>query len=311
MNAENEHKEGAGQGGADNGDNSEKNFRRTFGEIVRKAALMARDTVKRGVELIIKAAGIIRARFEAAGGVEGIKTKCFVFAREIKAGFVPDEDKSGVKKFGSRFINLWKSGQSGRISIVAVAVVVVLIIALALPWADSDAGSMRGEIHRRYGIVVADMHIGMPIDEAHAIVSLRFDDEWASAMEQGADGGWTATVRQKEDAHRLIETAPVVIINAAQNREVNHIILTPDAVNHLFDAGGLPAEQFARRLAGNLGITIPEPEPDEMDSLLDEILAGSTRGTSQASRLLEYQDERGAQLVIMDNKELVLSKTGK
>ena len=50
--------------------------------------------------------------------MSGAKEKAKGVLAEIKANFKPDEGAEGVKKYKSMFVNLWKSGTSGKVAVV-------------------------------------------------------------------------------------------------------------------------------------------------------------------------------------------------
>ena len=68
--------------------------------------------------------------------------KAKVALSEIRANFKSDEGATGVRKIQSMFVNLWKSGQNGRVALVASTVafaVVVVIGSLFCCSEDNDA----------------------------------------------------------------------------------------------------------------------------------------------------------------------------
>ena len=69
-----------------------------------------------------------KKKFEEAGGVEGIKEKSRKASNEIKAGFVPDEDATGYRRYTSSLKNLWVSGRTGKIVIVVAIVLCFMFL---------------------------------------------------------------------------------------------------------------------------------------------------------------------------------------
>ena len=54
--------------------------------------------------------------------------RCKCFLVEVKTHFIPDAGASGVMKYTSRFVNLWKSGYAGRVAIIVTSVLSVMVI---------------------------------------------------------------------------------------------------------------------------------------------------------------------------------------
>ena len=81
-----------------------------------------------------------KAEVKARLGEAAAKAK--VALSEIRANFKSDEGATGVRKIQSMFVNLWKSGQNGRVALVASTVafaVVVVIGSLFCCSEDNDA----------------------------------------------------------------------------------------------------------------------------------------------------------------------------
>ena len=59
---------------------------------------------------------------------------------EIKTNFKADEGTEGVKKYKSMFANLWKSGTTGKATLVAASIVVLLLFKSIFFGGSSDGG---------------------------------------------------------------------------------------------------------------------------------------------------------------------------
>ena len=76
---------------------------------------------------------------KAKEALDDAKAKTKVALSEIKANFKADEGAEGVKKYQSMFVNLWKSGQTGKVALVAASVV-VLFLFMSIFFGGSDDG---------------------------------------------------------------------------------------------------------------------------------------------------------------------------
>lgn len=65
---------------------------------------------------------------QAKAKADAMVAKAKVAMAEIKANFKPDEGTTGAKKIQSMFVNLWKSGTTGKGALVAATVVVLLLL---------------------------------------------------------------------------------------------------------------------------------------------------------------------------------------
>ena len=63
-----------------------------------------------------------KAKIEEAGGFEGLKAKAKDALAEVKTNFRPDENATGMQKVTSRFVNLWKSGTTGKSALISCSV---------------------------------------------------------------------------------------------------------------------------------------------------------------------------------------------
>ena len=78
---------------------------------------------------------------KAKEALSGAKEKAKVALAEIKANFKADEGAEGVKKYQSMFKNLWKSGTTGKATLVAASFVVLLLFkSIFLGGGTSDVG---------------------------------------------------------------------------------------------------------------------------------------------------------------------------
>ena len=59
---------------------------------------------------------------------------------EIKDNFKADEGATGARKIQSRFVNLWKSGTPGRVTLIATPVAVLLLLVLVFAGGGSGSG---------------------------------------------------------------------------------------------------------------------------------------------------------------------------
>ena len=106
---------------------------------------------------------------------------------EIKANFKADEGTTGVRKIQSMFVNLWKSGKTGRVALIASSVVVLLLLvsvfgggggkadggsdsSVAQDAASTGASASKKSVARKPvpkdALVVKGLYIGMPGDDA-------------------------------------------------------------------------------------------------------------------------------------------------
>ena len=82
--------------------------------------------------------------------MSGAKEKANGVLAEIKANFKPDEGAEGVKKYKSMFVNLWKSGTTGKVAIVVFFVVVMGLLNLIIG-GDDEGGRSQEQIGSRDG----------------------------------------------------------------------------------------------------------------------------------------------------------------
>ena len=68
------------------------------------------------------------------------KEKAKAALSEIKTNFKADEGTEGVKKYKSMFANLWKSGTTGKATLVAASIVVLLLFKSIFFGGSSDGG---------------------------------------------------------------------------------------------------------------------------------------------------------------------------
>lgn len=127
-----------------------------------------------------------KAKIEEAGGFEGLKAKAKDALAEVKTNFRPDENATGMQKVTSRFVNLWKSGTTGKAALISVSaasfllcLVVVGIFSMA---GSGDAQHGRASGSPSAGLVdeedpnrisvpegvfsVNNLYVGMPASDA-------------------------------------------------------------------------------------------------------------------------------------------------
>lgn len=67
---------------------------------------------------------------KAKDALNGAKEKAKAALSEIKANFKADDGTEGVKKYKSMFANLWKSGTTGKATLVAASIVALFLLTL-------------------------------------------------------------------------------------------------------------------------------------------------------------------------------------
>ena len=77
---------------------------------------------------------------KAKAAMNGAKEKAKIALSEIKTNFKADEGTEGVKKYKSMFANLWKSGTTGKATLVAASIVVLLLFKSIFFGGSSDVG---------------------------------------------------------------------------------------------------------------------------------------------------------------------------
>lgn len=131
------------------------------GDAVNKAKTSAQAAVASGNE-----------KFQAAGGVDGMKSKAASFLTEVKTNFKADEGAVGVRKFQSMFVNLWKSGMAGKVALIACSVVILMLVSpIIMGGGTSSVGGDSDSADRELStpsdtLVVKKMYMRMPGDDA-------------------------------------------------------------------------------------------------------------------------------------------------
>ena len=82
---------------------------------------------------------------KAKEALNGAKAKAKGVLAEIKANFKPDEGAEGVKKYKSMFVNLWKSGTTGKVAVVVFFVVIMGLLNLIVG-GDDEGGRSQEQI---------------------------------------------------------------------------------------------------------------------------------------------------------------------
>lgn len=77
---------------------------------------------------------------KAKAALNGAKEKAKIALSEIKTNFKADEGTEGVKKYKSMFANLWKSGTTGKATLVAASIVGLLLFKSIFLGGASDVG---------------------------------------------------------------------------------------------------------------------------------------------------------------------------
>ena len=85
---------------------------------------------------------------KAKEALNGAKEKAKGVLAEIKANFKADEGAEGVKKYKSMFVNLWKSGMTGKVAVVVFFVAVMLLLNLIVGGGD-EGERIRHNAHHR------------------------------------------------------------------------------------------------------------------------------------------------------------------
>lgn len=60
--------------------------------------------------------------------IEVIKKYLRIFAAELKRGFVADQEETGFKPHGSRFLNLWKSRITGKVTMIMGVLILLILV---------------------------------------------------------------------------------------------------------------------------------------------------------------------------------------
>ena len=122
------------------------------------------DAVKTTKAFIQNGVSKGKEKLEEAGGFEGLKAKAKDALAEVKANFRSDENATGMQKVTSRFVNLWKSGTTGKSALISCSVASFLLL-LAFVGICSIAGG--GGIVVPEGMFAVDsLYIGMPASDA-------------------------------------------------------------------------------------------------------------------------------------------------
>ena len=105
---------------------------------------------------------------KAKAALNGAKEKAKAALSEIKTNFKADEGTEGVKKYKSRFANLWKSGTTGKATLVAASIVVLLLFKSIFLGGSSDVGegfddSKSVDVDT---LVVKGLYMRQPVEEA-------------------------------------------------------------------------------------------------------------------------------------------------
>ena len=82
---------------------------------------------------------------KAKEALDGAKEKAKSVLAEIKANFKADEGAEGVKKYKSMFVNLWKSGTTGKVAVIVFFVVVMGLLNLIVG-GDDESGRSQEQI---------------------------------------------------------------------------------------------------------------------------------------------------------------------
>lgn len=82
---------------------------------------------------------------KAKEAMNGAKERTKGVLAEIKANFKADEGAEGVKKYKSMFVNLWKSGTTGKVAVAVFFVVVMLLLNLIVGGGD-EGGQIRHNV---------------------------------------------------------------------------------------------------------------------------------------------------------------------
>ena len=85
---------------------------------------------------------------------------------EIKTNFKADEGTEGVKKYKSMFANLWKSGTTGKATLVAASIVVLLLFKSIFFGGSSDGGFDSSKSVDVDTLVMKGLYMRQPGDEA-------------------------------------------------------------------------------------------------------------------------------------------------
>lgn len=90
----------------------------------------AKKAASAASEKIAQGARFARTKFEEAGGTEAVKEKTLSIYGTIKANFKPSQGVKGLNGPITRVINLWNSGWTGQITVLAGLLLVIWIISL-------------------------------------------------------------------------------------------------------------------------------------------------------------------------------------
>lgn len=149
-------------------------------EGIKKRLDVAKDTAQNalsGIKTRIKDVDKEKAKEALNGAKEKVKGAL----AEIKANFKADAGAEGVKKYQSMFINLWKSGTTGKVALAVCLGVLALIVVNIGGGNDAGSGSILaknsprfenggncGEIFVPDGMfaIANQLYVGMPVCDA-------------------------------------------------------------------------------------------------------------------------------------------------
>lgn len=103
---------------------------------------------------------------KAKAAMNGAKEKAKAALSEIKTNFKADEGTEGVKKYKSMFANLWKSGTTGKATLVAASIVVLLLFKSIFFGGSSDGGFDSSKSVDVDTLVMKGLYMRQPGDEA-------------------------------------------------------------------------------------------------------------------------------------------------
>ena len=103
---------------------------------------------------------------KAKAALNGAKEKAKAALSEIKTNFKADEGTEGVKKYKSMFANLWKSGTTGKATMIAASIVVLLLFKSIFFGGSSDGGFDSSKSVDVDTLVMKGLYMRQPGDEA-------------------------------------------------------------------------------------------------------------------------------------------------
>ena len=103
---------------------------------------------------------------KAKAAMNGAKEKAKIALSEIKTNFKADDGTEGVKKYKSMFANLWKSGTTGKATLVAASIVVLLLFKSIFFGGSSDGGFDSSKSENVDTLVMKGLYMRQPGDEA-------------------------------------------------------------------------------------------------------------------------------------------------